>query len=312
MKDKEFHLGLLGWPLGHSLSPVILNAALADACLIGEYCLYPVRPLPDGSENLRKILQGMRSGDLHGLNVTIPHKQAVIPLLDGLTEAASAIGAVNVIFIQDGLLIGDNSDASAFREDLHQFLAGARGFQLETQLDTNNIERDEGIKIPTTALVIGAGGAARAVVYTLLADGWQVIVAARQLAAAQQLIRDFAGQEGEGHQQLLALSLDQKNLAGILNCHLIVNATPVGTVPDEDANPWPNKLPFPAGAAVYDLVYNPPETALIQAARAAGLAATSGLGMLVEQAALAFECWIGIPASRQAMFSAARRALGLD
>ena len=115
-----FHLGLIGWPLGHSLSPNLHDAALAALDLPGEYRLYPVPPLPEGQARLAELFEQVRSGDLDGLNVTIPHKQTVLPLLDELTPTAPAIGAANLIFLKDGQLIGDNTDAAGFLADLQR------------------------------------------------------------------------------------------------------------------------------------------------------------------------------------------------
>jgi shikimate dehydrogenase len=139
---------------------------------------------------------------------------------------------------------------------------------------------------------------ARAVVNALADSGWQVTVAARRLAQAQALVRDL--QSGGG--VLRAAPLNEGVFR--LPAALIVNTTPVGMHPNPADSVWPAAVPFPRGAAVYDLVYNPPQTALVQAARTAGLAALGGLGMLVEQAALAFEIWTGQPAPREAMWKA--------
>jgi shikimate dehydrogenase len=309
-RNKDFQLGLLGWPLSHSISPSILNAAMYETGFPGEYHFFPVPSLPEGSEQLREILARMRSGELLGLNVTIPHKEVIIPFLDDLTDTARAIGAVNLIFRQDNLLIGDNSDAPAFREDLIKFFSISTGNQ--NFHHRNKSQQDASGASPATALVLGAGGAARAVVYTLLQEGWPIIVAARRHAAAMQLTRDFEKQITGGAAQLMAITLEHVSLSEITQCHLIVNATPLGTSPGEESSPWPLDLPFPHGALIYDLVYNPPETLLVRAARDAGLAATTGLGMLVEQAALAFERWMQIPAPRPVMCFAACKALGLD
>lgn len=289
-------LGLTGWPLGHSLSPQIHAAALNALGLPGSYRLLPVPPLPEGAGELQATLSRVRQGELQGLNVTIPHKQAVIPWLDELSAAAQAIGAVNVIYPQGDRLAGDNSDAPAFLADLERFLSTSPDY-----LDK---------KEPRQALVIGAGGSARAVVYALLHGGWRVSLAARRVEAAERL----AGDLSLSCPQALPIepfSLDRATLESRMSCDLIVNSTPLGMHPHPGASPWPAGLPFPTGAAIYDLVYNPPETALVRAARQAGRPATTGLGMLAEQAALAFECWTGLSAPRQAMLAAAESALGL-
>ena len=287
MKDSRyFNLGLLGWPVEHSLSPVIHQAALEAVGLSGQYRLFAIPPTSDRSVKLKDILEQMRCGNLHGLNVTIPHKQTVIPLLDDLTSTARAIGAVNVISLQEGRLIGDNTDAPGFLADLERSMNGGYSGQ-------------------SRAIVLGAGGAARAVVYALLGAGWKVCVASRRPKQAQELTKELCAISGKPGSSVAAISLTPSSLKSYLSdCDLVVNATPLGMSPHVDAIPWPQQIPLPAGVFIYDLVYNPPETALVRLARSAGLAATTGLGMLVEQAALAFEQWTGLDAPRSAMRAA--------
>jgi len=280
MNISSYHLGLIGYPLAHSLSPRLHHAALRALGLNGEYQLYPTPPFPEGSSRLCELLANLRTGKLHGLNVTIPHKQNVIPLLDILTPPASAIGAVNTIFCQDGNLMGDNTDAPGFMADLRQFIAGN----------------------PSSALVLGAGGSARAVVYALAQSGCRVYLAARRLDQAQGLAQDMSKAGDRLKSEIVALRLKAEVMEQVTStCDLIVNTTPVGMHPNTGASPWPMELPFPQGAAVYDLVYNPSETMLVRLARQSGLLATTGLGMLIEQAALAFERWTGQPVPREVM-----------
>jgi shikimate dehydrogenase len=269
------HLGLIGYPLGHSLSPKIHAAALTACGLQGDYSLFPIAP--DDTQTLSDLLARVRSGEIRGLNVTIPHKQNVIPLLDELTPTAQAIGAVNTISMRNGKLVGDNTDAPGFLADLKRFLT------TETQPPLGMIRHGE-----KSALVLGAGGSARAVVYALIHDGWNVTLSARRPEQAQQLAANY---------QLL-ITTDLR----LATFDLLVNTTPVGMSPNVDASPWPSNIPFPPNAAVYDLVYNPRETKLVRDARAAGLSATTGLGMLIGQAALAFEIWTGRKPPREILF----------
>jgi shikimate dehydrogenase len=285
MSNQVFRLGLTGWPLDHSISPAIHLAALKASDLAGEYALYPVPPLPAGGQGLDTLTKRLRRRDMTGLNVTIPHKQSILPLLDRFTEVAEAASAVNLVYLDDGLLMGDNSDAPAFMSDLH------RTFGFSGQ--------------PGKALVLGAGGAARAAVYALLHAGWMVSVASRRLDAAQQLVKDVASQAINGSHSLHALLLKPFVLRDLPDCELVVNATPVGMFPNIHETPWPEKTSFPPRASFYDMVYNPTETVLVKSARLAGLPAANGLGMLVEQAALSFERWTGIPADRDIMREAA-------
>jgi shikimate dehydrogenase len=288
-QDYPNQFGLLGWPLGHSLSPQIHAAALQAAGLSGAYQLYPVPPLPDGADLLQKVFDRFRFSELRGLNVTIPHKQTVLTLLDGLTKTAAAIGAVNLIYKDGERLMGDNSDAPALLVDLQ------RNFALENQVGT--------------ALVLGAGGAARAAVYALLQQGWQITVAGRRMEAACQLVADLTPVVKNLAQSMVALPLERSSLAKMHTCSLLINATPMGMLPLADQTPWPADLSLPAGAYIYDMVYNPTETVLIRSGRAAGHPTANGLGMLVEQAARSFECWTGKAASRTAMWAAASASL---
>jgi shikimate dehydrogenase len=274
-----FHLGLIGYPLGHSLSPRIHTAALKTCGLEGDYSLFPIPP--DDKQELKELLNRARAGEIHGLNVTIPHKQNVIPFMDELTRTARAIGAVNTIYLRGSQLIGDNTDAQGFLSDLNKFLAespspsGRRAEPVEV--------RAAGVR-EKSAIVLGAGGSARAVIYALLNDGWRVTLAARRIEQAQQLASSFP----KFHLQITDFS------SFILYpSSLIVNTTPLGMTPNADQSPLPENLSLPSHTSIYDLVYNPRETKLVKHARSHGLHATTGLGMLIEQGALAFEKWTG-------------------
>jgi shikimate dehydrogenase len=269
-------LALLGYPLGHSVSPAMHNAALRAVGLADwEYL-----PLEAPASELPAIVAHLRASDFAGANVTVPHKSAIIPMLDGVTPVAHAIGAVNTLVRQDGRLLGHNTDAAGLLADLY-----ACQVRLERQV----------------ALVLGAGGAARAVVAALAGVGARVRVVARRREAAEALC------------SVAAVEIHAWSPLGFLaasdGCALVVNATSLGMAPSIDASPWLAGTPFPPGAFVYDLVYNPPETRLVQQARAAGLPASTGLGMLVEQGALAFELWTGHTAPRALMRRAAEARL---
>lgn len=260
-------LGLIGYPVSQSLSPRIQNAALKACGLEGDYALFPVAP--DDRQALNALLDRVRSGAITGFNVTIPHKQHVIPFMDELTPTAKAIGSVNIIHMRGNKLIGDNTDAPGFLSDLKAFLGN----------------RQSEIGNRKSALVLGAGGSARSVVYALINDGWNVTLAARRLEQARQLTNSFSNYKLQitGIDNLQPSTFD-----------LLVNTTPLGMTPNVDQSPLPENLSLPDNVAVYDLVYNPRETRLVRDARAHGLHATTGLGMLIEQAALGFELWTGI------------------
>ena len=275
---QPFHLGLTGYPLGHSLSPRIHAAALKSCGLDGDYALFPIHS--DDKRGLKTLLDQVRSGGLQGLNVTIPHKQNVIPLLDELTDTAKDIGAVNTIFLRGGKLIGDNTDAPGFLKDLQ----------------AQNLK----IRDRRSALVLGAGGSARAIVYALLRDGWNITLAARRLEQSRQLAASFPGRNFL-ITQFDALTLQTFQFS---NMQLLVNTTPVGMFPNTDQSPLPEKMSLPVTTFIYDLVYNPRETKLLRDARAQGLNAAGGLGMLIEQAALAFELWTGRKPPRAVLWNA--------
>jgi len=261
----NYQLGLIGFPLGHSLSPKIHAAALKACGLQGNYSLLPISP--EDTQALKDLLTRVRDGELRGLNVTIPHKQNVIPLLDELTPTAQAIGAVNTIYLRENKLIGDNTDAAGFLSDLRRF-----------------VNKETSRQVNRTALVLGAGGSARAVVYALLNDGWQVTLASRRLEQAKELANSFTSYK---------LQVTDNSAFFIQHSALIVNTTPLGMSPNIETSPLPENTVLSKSTFVYDLVYNPRETKLVKDARAQGLQAITGLGMLIEQAALAFELWTG-------------------
>ncbi|MCB2180331.1 shikimate dehydrogenase [bacterium] len=271
------HLGLIGYPLDHSLSPKIHQAALEACALPGDYSLFPIHP--DTPHDIKNLLLRVRAEEISGLNVTIPYKETVIPLLDQLTPTAEAIGAVNTIFLDKGKLTGENTDAAGFISDLHhQF----HQFKFNPKSDHN-------------ALILGAGGSARAVTYALLKDGWRVTLSARRSNQSMNLIAQYPSHSNR-------LSVCQLNSPALQaqteSLDLIVNTTPVGMSPNIEVSPWPTGLPFPQAAFVYDLVYNPRKTKLTLESQSASLPAATGLGMLVEQAALAFKIWTGKDVSR--------------
>ncbi|MBV6402430.1 MAG: Shikimate dehydrogenase (NADP(+)) [Anaerolineales bacterium] len=273
----HYSLGLIGYPLSHSLSPTIHAAALKACNLQGDYSLFPIAP--DDKQGLKDLLARLRTGELRGLNVTIPHKQNVIEFLDELTPTAKAIGAVNTIYMRDDKLIGDNTDAAGFLTDLRKSLAES----------PSPFGRGAGVR-EKSAIVFGAGGSARAVIYALLNDGWNITISARRIEQAQQLATSFT--------QYAVRSMSFTDLP-LSTFHLIVNTTPLGMTPNVNDSPLPNDVSLKPDMLVYDLVYNPRETKLVRDARAQGLSATTGLGMLIEQAALSFELWTGCIPSRE-------------
>jgi shikimate dehydrogenase len=284
-----YSLGLVGYPLEHSHSPKLHMAALDALKLRGEYRLYPVEPLPGGEKALRETLNQVRNGELQGLNVTIPHKKSVVDLLDKLSPIAQEVGAVNTIYQSGDHLIGDNTDVPGFLADLERITSKLTPGGL---LDSTETVQN--------SLILGAGGSARAVVYGLKQKGWSVTIAARRVEQAQKLLADLPDRPSMGSEHVIHLELNSiKEIGDVYS--LIVNTTPVGMWPDVGTSPWPENLAIPSGAFVYDLVYNPTETIFVRTAREEGNYASGGMGMLVEQAALAFERWTGLLAPRPQM-----------
>ena len=298
-----YRLGLTGFPVSHSLSPKIQNAALKACDLEGSYSLFPITP--DDRQSLKDLLDRLRSGEITGLNVTIPHKQNVIKFLDDLTATAKSIGAVNTIYLSRDKLIGDNTDAPGFLADLKKFLT------LECDSLLSHMQ-ELAPALQKNALILGAGGSARAVLYALVNDGWNVTIAARRIEQAQQLADSFP------NDKLLIIAkypvgTNYKNLhdnlqSPISSFSLIVNTTPIGMAPNTHQSPLLENTSFSTHTKIYDLVYNPHETKLVKDARAQGLAATTGLGMLIEQAALSFAIWTGHEPSREIMRSSVEQS----
>ena len=266
---------VIGDPIAHSKSPLIHNFWLDRLGLAGAYRATHVLP-----DTLAAYIADRRTDPAwRGCNVTLPHKQAVMPLLGRIDPVAAAIGAVNVIVPEDGELVGYNSDAPGFLEPLRPWLARTHLFKL--------------------ARIIGSGGAARAVAHALWGAGFTLVAVARDRAKAEALVAPFdAGHVHVGDLADLARPTDFvfDDRAGILD--LVVNATSLGMV----GKP-PLEIDFshvPPGALVYDLVYAPLETDLLAEARRRGHIAIDGLDMLIGQAAVAFEKFYGVAAPRGA------------
>jgi shikimate dehydrogenase len=275
-------VGLIGWPVEHSLSPTMHNSAFAALNL--NWCYVPLLVPP---ERLGEAVAGLRALSFVGANVTVPHKETVMLLLNHVTPEAQAIGAVNAIAVREGRSIGYNTDWQGFLIALNE-----GGFDPQGK----------------RAVVLGAGGAARAVVYALAHAGAQATVLNRTASRAQALVQDFVPLFP--HRSLVSLPFTPQALEErTAGAHLLVNATPVGMWPEVDQSPWPEDLAFPGHLTVFDLVYNPGQTKLLRQARAAGAKGIGGLGMLVHQGAAAFELWTGEKAPVETMYEAANEVL---
>ena len=258
--------GLIGDPVEHSMSPVMHNAAFREMGL--DYLYVPFRVKP---EALGEAIEGMRALNIKGLNVTIPHKVAVLQLLDELDPLAEKIGAVNTIVNDDGLLKGYNTDASGCLQALLE-----KGVEPEGK----------------NVVLLGAGGAARAVSFILADRGAHLVILNRpeELDWAQELAGRISQIFGK---EVVAQELNSGNLAKHLgNADILVNATSVGMSPNIDETPVTADLLKP-GLIVYDIIYNPIKTRLLREAEIAGAKTIGGLDMLVWQGALAFEKWTG-------------------
>jgi shikimate dehydrogenase len=271
---------LLAHPAGHSLSPAMHNAAFKYLSIDGCYEAVDVAP-----EHLAELVQGLRDKDVYGANVTIPHKTAVMPMLDKLSKSAKLIGAVNTIVNQDGELIGHNTDAAGFLQGLE----------------------DEKIYLrKKVAVMLGAGGAARAIAYALLNSGVAKLwIYNRTQDKAVQLVKEFM-KVGS------AAVLKEEELPFIIRqADILVNTTSVGMEHNGvtfDESPLPEGL-LPKQGFVCDIVYRPAKTKLLLEAREANLKIQNGLPMLVYQGAEAFRLWTGQEAPAQVMMEAAKSAL---
>ena len=286
LTGKTTIVGLIGWPVSHSVSPPMHNAAFAALGLDWRFVPLPVAVEPP--ERIGEAVRGLRALGLRGACVTVPHKQAVMPFLDEIAPAARAIGAVNAINVTpDGRLLGDNTDAPGFVADLRSHGVEPAGIR---------------------ALVLGAGGSARAVVYGLAEAGARAItIANRTRPRAETLAADLRAHFPDC--ELTVVGEGQSFAAAAEAAALIVNCTSLGMTPQVETTPWPDGLPFQTGQAVYDLVYNPPKTRLLAAAEAGGARSIGGLGMLIWQGAIAFQMWTGIEPPVDVMMQAAQAAL---
>ena len=257
---------LIGHPVAHSLSMTMQQAAFDKVGIDATYELVDatVMELPERIEEIR-------GDDFLGANVTIPHKERVVPLIDRLTEEAHATGAVNTITREGKRLVGHNTDVPGFRKALDA-LVGRQ-------------------KMPRTAVVLGAGGGARAVVYALITEGFQrVIVFNRHLHRGEALVKHFG--RSAAHMELRAMPWHESVIESELSkTKVLINSTAVGLSSDE--TPIPAEL-LPPDLLVLDLVYRPRETRLLKDAKSAGAQATmNGELMLLHQGAAAFELWTG-------------------
>jgi len=270
--------GVWGWPVTHSASPAMHNAAFAEVGLDWVYVPFEVDP-----GGVREAVAGVRALGIQGVNVTVPLKELVGQWLDELTPTAQRLGAVNTIFRDGESLVGDSTDGEGFW----------------TALEFGGHAPSPG----SSAIVLGAGGSARAVVDVLTRRGIEVVVSNRTRERAE-VLREL------GAREVVDWSEDAigRSLSG---AKLLVNTTSLGMTPRPETAPPVRGEALHSDMAVVDLVYNPPCTRLMTLARSAGVPAANGLEMLVRQGAVSFERWTGVRAPVDTMRAAVREALGL-
>ena len=273
-------LYVIGDPVAHSLSPLLHQTMIDQTGAAYRYDVRTVRP-----EELPAFVRWAKDGGCAGFNVTMPHKEAIRPLLDEVDTTAASCGAVNTVCIREGRAIGHNTDGTGFLDSL-----AGQAFYPQGR----------------TVLLLGAGGAAKAVGHALAAAGaGRIIVCARRLERAAALAAQLPGC-GEG----IVLAQDAIQQAAAA-CDLLVNATPLGMA----GSPAFARLDFlqamPPHAVVYDLVYHPRRTALLEAAARQGLRTVGGIDLLIRQAVRAFTFFTGETPDTAALYDALREPLGL-
>ena len=279
-------LGVIGQPVAHSLSPEMQNAALAESKLKMRYARFEIAP-----NELQSAVESLAHLDFIGANLTVPHKVAALSLVQELDDSAREIGAINTIKIEDGKLCGFNTDGKGF----------SRAIREEFAVDLRDLR----------ILVLGAGGAARAIARQCAKENCERLVIANRDAKkaatlVDQLRSFFAGPRVLGPvARLQSIPLDEAALRfQIANTDLVVNATPLG-LHRNDSAPISARLLAPH-LMIYDTIYSSRSTALVRGAIDAGARAANGLSMLLQQGALAFEIWF----DQAAPLAAMRKALG--
>ena len=264
--------GIIGEPVTHSMSPVMQNAAFQAANLDYAYVAFPV-----SIDALPGCADAVRTLGIRGLNVTVPHKVAVMPTLDRIDSLAQHIGAVNTIVNDVGTLIGYNTDGPGFMRAL----------------------ADAGVEVAgKTVVMLGAGGAARAVAYSLAEAGAQLAILNRSAERAESLALEISAIHSDhvGYAPLEHACLRER----LSKADVLVNTTSVGMSPDIDSSPCPADL-LREDLYVCDIVYHPLQTRLLREADAAGATIVGGAEMLIHQGAQAFELWTGVSAPVEVM-----------
>ena len=281
--NATYKVGLIGWPADYSLSPAMHNAAFKDLGMDDwHYDILATTP-----NELKSLVGTLRGKGYVGANVTVPHKQHIIPFIEGVALAARGINAVNTLVFEDGKWEGHNTDVYGIRADLE-----ANGVELKDK----------------KVLILGAGGAAHAATLALGNAGATVTVMNRRNERAWDLYRNLR----RGISANLNIIVQEMNALDRVapNMDVILNCTPAGMEPtNTDISPWRSDVPIPSHAVVYDMVYRPAVTKFMQQAMDAGAKTIGGLGMLVQQGAASFQLWTGKEPSIEVMTQAAKDEL---
>lgn len=280
-------VGIIGWPVSHSISPVMQNRAFKEMGL-DAWCYVPMPVSKYPYIRIKEAVLGLRALGMQGANVTVPYKEAVVPYLERLSDMARAIGAVNTIAIDsEGRLAGFNTDGLGFVRDLQ-----------EHDLDPQDL----------SILILGAGGSARAITYALLDHGCKhITILNRTRTKADDLANSFRSIFKNAIVDTGPLEKDL--MMRMLHVDLVVNTTSLGLADTADQMPWDINVHFSSNHIVYDIIYNPKATMFLQHAAKDGAKTINGLGMLVHQGALAFEIWTGHKPPIQVMKDAAADVL---
>lgn len=281
---KTKNVGVIGYPIEHSLSPVLQNAAIEKAELDYAYIAMPVKP-----EDLRDAVRGMRALGFRGINVTIPHKTEIMQYLDEIDEDAKIIGAVNTVVNTDGYLKGYNTDVIGSIDALYHHDVEIKGMHV---------------------VLFGAGGAARAIIWGLLKAGAaQVTLGVRNVPKVQPVAEYFSNFLKEGQSLKLFNWNDEGFEEFLKTADILINTTPLGMAPKVDAAPPVKWEAVKPGAFAYDIIYTPAKTRFLKDAEAHGCAILNGEEMLAGQGAAAFKLWTDVEPELSVMTEALRKAL---
>jgi shikimate dehydrogenase len=277
-------LGIFGDPVAHSLSPLMQNAALQQAGIDAVYVPFHVK-----RDDLEEAVRAIRSLDIWGVNVTVPHKEAVLAFLDEVDASAALIGAVNTIVNRQGFLVGYNTDSIGF----------VRSLAADLQFNPNDRK----------VLLLGAGGACRAALVALCQAGaGEIRIANRTRARAEGLTKEFGGVFKKTRLEHFGLDPDQLRVAAV-GVDLVVNTSAVGLKGESFVGlPWDV---FGSKTVVYDMVYASQGTPLVRESVAKGIRAVGGLGMLIRQGEEAFSLWTGRRPPEEAMMTALRKKMSV-